>query len=523
MKMMEIFEKVSVKFVLLFIMFIGLIFAYWAGVYTHNYPMDYCVEKMDGNPDSIIRNILALCVALLRMFCLQKFFLKDSFEENEKLLRSLFLVECIVIGCLLLLWIAYSHTDLQADQIQVYWAANSFLNGDYSDMLPGHYTNIYPHQYGLTFLYEIIFSLTFSRSYKIIQIINVVCIVLIIYYGDKLVKEIFANQTIEFYYLLLLPAFLPLYLYSTFVYGDIFATAASVICSFLVIRWCKEEKKKSALGIIIWMTLAVTARRNTWVIVIAIIMVLVIHAIKEKRWKSALVAFLLVTIPFLCMSLIEVSYEKRSGMEIGEGIPSIMWIAMGMQDTWNGPGFYNGYSNIVYTWDANMDSRVCSEIGKEYIKERAKEFSEDLGYAKRFFCNKLLYQWNDHTFSSFILTKYFDEEPTGFVYNVYYGKLHLAIIEFMQRYIFVLYLGMAAGAFYLLCRKTDLYVCLPLIGIIGGVLFSILWEAKGRYVLSYVVLIIPYAAAGIYGVQWAAQKVKTKWRKAIEGKKKNLE
>ena len=34
--------------------------------------------------------------------------------------------------------------------------------------------------------------------------------------------------------------------------------------------------------------------------------------------------------------------------------------------------------------------------------------------------------------------------------------------------------------------------------VIGGFLFSILWEASSRYVLPYVVYMIPLAAMGIY-------------------------
>ena len=39
-----------------------------------------------------------------------------------------------------------------------------------------------------------------------------------------------------------------------------------------------------------------------------------------------------------------------------------------------------------------------------------------------------------------------------------------------------------------------------LIGIFGGILFTMLWEAKSRYVFPYLLLLLPYAAAGMYGL-----------------------
>lgn len=38
---------------------------------------------------------------------------------------------------------------------------------------------------------------------------------------------------------------------------------------------------------------------------------------------------------------------------------------------------------------------------------------------------------------------------------------------------------------------------IPLIVIVGGFLFSIIWEAQGRYVLPYYVFAVLYAAYGV--------------------------
>jgi hypothetical protein len=43
--------------------------------------------------------------------------------------------------------------------------------------------------------------------------------------------------------------------------------------------------------------------------------------------------------------------------------------------------------------------------------------------------------------------------------------------------------------------KIENYVLL--IGVYGGFLFSLIWEAKSRYILPYFIMMIPYAAIGI--------------------------
>ena len=49
--------------------------------------------------------------------------------------------------------------------------------------------------------------------------------------------------------------------------------------------------------------------------------------------------------------------------------------------------------------------------------------------------------------------------------------------------------------------------CLPAITILGGFLFSIIWEAKSRYVLPYYVLMIVYAAYGIYCIHQMVERL----------------
>ena len=46
-------------------------------------------------------------------------------------------------------------------------------------------------------------------------------------------------------------------------------------------------------------------------------------------------------------------------------------------------------------------------------------------------------------------------------------------------------------------RWSNIENYLLLIGVFGGFLFTLIWEAKTRYAFPYYILMIPYAAIGI--------------------------
>jgi hypothetical protein len=62
---------------------------------------------------------------------------------------------------------------------------------------------------------------------------------------------------------------------------------------------------------------------------------------------------------------------------------------------------------------------------------------------------------------------------------------------------------------------------IPLIAVVGGFLFSIIWESQCRYVLPYYVMIVMYAPVGLNQIsEWiaAAAGLINKKRKKAENK-----
>ena len=67
----------------------------------------------------------------------------------------------------------------------------------------------------------------------------------------------------------------------------------------------------------------------------------------------------------------------------------------------------------------------------------------------------------------------------------------------MNQYQSLIYGGVFLWLLYGFWRKKDLSVLVLMTVIFGGFLFHMLWEAKGRYILPYFVMMLPMAAAGL--------------------------
>ena len=79
----------------------------------------------------------------------------------------------------------------------------------------------------------------------------------------------------------------------------------------------------------------------------------------------------------------------------------------------------------------------------------------------------------------------------------YFAKVYI-ISTFMSALLFLMAYGgvlafLAAG----LKKRLPLENCLLLVAVLGGFLFSVLWEAKARYIFPYFILMLPCTAAGI--------------------------
>lgn len=133
---------------------------------------------------------------------------------------------------------------------------------------------------------------------------------------------------------------------------------------------------------------------------------------------------------------------------------------------------------------ALKDPENIGEKYKEKVNERLTYFSKNIGYAFNFYIMKIASMWTENTYSAVRNNQN----------NRYSLENMIVPLEFYQK---VLLLIMCFSSLVILIqnRKNISIDVLFLITIfVGGFAFHILWEAKSRYIIPYIVALIPISA-----------------------------
>ena len=467
-------EKLSCKIVCVITMVLLFAFSYWAGQYTHLLNVDLVNLKVRLYEDKPGSNLLWLLMVSAVFYGISRIILTEDENANRKRIRIIALGAAFLAGIVSMLWVFIHPYTPDHDQLQVVIDAMDFLKGDYSD-LKG-YLEIYPHQIGLVVLYKIIVSVW--PDIEVIYFFHTIWIMVIVYFTYAVTEEIFENSSTSLFSVMGAVLFVPMYFYVNYAYGDLGMSACGVLGIWLLIKYCKNHKLGYGLGLLSVMILSYMIRANVLVLIL----------------------------PLLIQKAILNYYEQKSDVEMRKGTPAVLFIAMGMQDTYEGPGYYNAYNLTVYV-NSDKDSFAAAEIGKAYIGNRIAEMKQDLNYTKAFYQTKIWQQWNEPSFSGEVSTKIFQGEPEAVIHNIYYGEMQEFLRSFRNYYMFILYTGAFLGVLSkLFCKKDadSIWKNTILVAFIGGFLFSLLWESKSRYVMPYVVMLIPYGVYGLYHVHYAA-------------------
>jgi hypothetical protein len=155
----------------------------------------------------------------------------------------------------------------------------------------------------------------------------------------------------------------------------------------------------------------------------------------------------------------------------------------------------------MYATDCSCDE--TKEIMAGIIEERFHTFTDDPKYAVLFFRKKILSQWNEPLYQSI----YFSAknlrndllEPGSFLEGIYNRpEVHDKVFWFADLMQALVYFGMLLYYLFAVRKDTQPFAYLLAVTIIGGFFFSILWEAKTRYIFPYYVMMYPLAVVGYF-------------------------
>lgn len=473
--------------------------------------------------DVPIYNILAMLILCAAVFALQWMEMKLT-ERNKLWIERVFLALSLLwIACCCFWWISALDRQPVADQAYIYGGASYFMEGQYSFLGEGGYCASHPYQLGLIALVELLFLALGPYNYFAYQIMCAVMAVGIAFLGYCLLKELAVSFGARMIYCLLIMGCVPLVCYTSWVYGEIPSLFFAMLTACFVVRWENCGKKRYLACIVITCAIAVLARKASVILLIALCLLTVVCMIRCRNWQIGAAVLLAVLCSYFAYQGIYKMYEIRSGYEHSDGIPVNAWIAMGMMEQEGRCGWYNNMELSVY-YSFEYDREATKEAMNGYIEERLDTFRANHAYARWFFERKVLSQWNDPLYQSVYFSAQDLErhptEPGSFLEGLYsVPEVHDKAFHFADVMQFLVYFGMLLYYLFAIRKDAKPLEYLLAVTIIGGFFFSIIWEAKARYIFPYYVMMYPLTVMGYFeaarrGVEFICRSAigKKKWK-----------
>lgn len=465
--------------------------------------------------DSVFVHVLfALGVGIF--FCLLDWWMRKklSIATQEKLTVIIWILSALAVFIMGTIFVQMNPYYPEGDQLNTTAGAYYCRHGNYMMLKKGGYIGLYEQQKGFMLLYEILFWMFGDFCYKVAAEFHVIFAVMTMCFGYGFIKMHFEKPTCRIMYCLLMAGCLPFMIYLPYIYGDV-----PSICFCTVLFWAlskygaTSKKRYIVLGAVV-SALALMCRMNTWIVLIAAGIGMVLFAIQKKSYKPLIATLCILLSAAGAIKAVNVMYEVRSGYESSVGIPSVLWIAMGLQETNGEAGVYNRYQQGVFESN-DFDREISAQIGKDYISVRLKEFKENPDMAKDFFWKKMSSQWTEPLFESLISTKSFkkDAPVPDWIQELYYGPARdtaWKLANYYQSFVYMAFFLFTLGSLLGVKKEKSCSTkWIPLIAIVGGFLFSLMWENQCRYCLPYYIFILMYVPQGFLQMEQGIRRIFT--------------
>ncbi|EFB75337.1 hypothetical protein [Subdoligranulum variabile] len=446
--------------------------------------------------DSLFGNLLLLILTLAGLTLLAHLLQKLVCRPRMNLLALG--ASALAIG-ISLYWVQSSGTYPRADQEFIWEQAQLFNAGDFSGLQPGGYVAIYQQQLGIITVLRIldwIAPFFHTQGWYLFQLFSALTTGVLVYAGFRIVALLTHDQrTAGLLYLLLALVCAPMYLYTSFVYGESSSTAFSMLAAWMFLEYRKTPRVSCLIGLYFSTALALLLRTNTIIVFIAFAIVVVIQLLRKATRHQAVIGLALLLAMLTPTALTQTLYGDKIPEE-SKTMPAILFIAMGTNDDVPNAGWYNSYSYLLYQ-DCDYDPQSAYPEARGYLVSFWARCREDPAYAVDFYNRKISSQWNAPMYQCIFMNSRVEGPQTALVQDLYQGEGNRRLTDFMNFYQSLIYGGVLVFTIFALKRRVSLEQDLLLIAVFGGFLFSVLWEAKARYVFPYFLLMIPCAAVGI--------------------------
>lgn len=468
------------------------ILTFLSSVSTTYFAVDY-VERALYRPDNPVFLIILALVLIVFIYLFDLYY--GIARIDTKLIFRVLMAYTFMVG---VMWIFMARKVPSADPGFVSNAANQFCSGNLSQLRVGGYLFFYPYQLGMAFILEVIYRIFGVNSFIVFQFLNVIGVCVIFMCLHKITKILFDDIKIQNIVLLSMFGCIPPIMYCVWVYGNIWGLATSLIAVWMQMKYSLTRQIIYFVISVICISGSILIRSNGMIVLTAMAIMYLIYFFKDKKVVDIILPVIMILVAVTFKFPLNMVYEYRGGLEINQGVPKVSWIAMGLQDSTKGPGWYNGYSYQPYI-NNKFNNDVTANQAVRSIVESLSNFNKNPRYTVRFFYYKFVSQWNDPTYQAFCVSETANNPYSHIARSIFYGKAHEMLVNFMNSYQFIIFTFALLFWITKFKKIDDNTLFLGLI-ILGGFIFHMIWEAKGQYVLPYFIMMIPYAASGIASI-----------------------
>ena len=471
---------------------------------SHIDPANPYSEHITFDDDLVLTNLAFIGLTIMAALAMMRKNIRFS-KLNTRFVAGVMLLFTTIFA---LAWINLVQSKANGDSLTLLNTAKNAAKGNYGGFSGGgygghSYFDLYPGELGYVFFAQILYAVFgVNSSDLLLQIPNVIALDFI-YVGIVLIaKHMLDRPAVTNLTAIMLTVCLQPMFITTYTYSYLIGLAFIVWAVYFALRFTRESKLLHAGLGILTAILGYIIRPEYMVILIGVAAGLILHAIDKKKWLALAMAALTILCSYGGQKLVVAGYAGASGAKLNTQLSTTVKRYAGVSESSMAPGWYNGV-DVNTMIGANFDMAQADQTAQQGIKSRMAALKSSR-QTLNFFKQKLLSQINEPSFQSVWLSQVREhnipqnEKLSPIVQSVYTGGLNVLLGIWFNYYHMIVWLFATAGLIWMMIRRTlsPQALILP-IGVVGGGVYHMLFEAKSQYMLPYFILLIPLAAYGL--------------------------
>lgn len=449
-------------------------------------------ESITFLTQNVVSSVLLTALTLLALLLCRRLLERFAHVRLDR-------IATVVWMAAALFWVLGIGLVQEVDCKDVMDAAKLFARGNYRPMRNAYFS-AYPYQLTVCLFMEAIIRLCPWLDINLfMQAFNVVLSTCTMGLLAALAQTLFEKPSARIATQVMTMAFVPFWLFNTYVYGTVPMIFLCALGFFCFARYVRGGKVSCLAICAVAFGAGYAAKQNALIPILALAICSVLYAFQTRDLRPLAAMALALALGMGLSEFAVWQYELRSGQQLGADVSALARLVMGIQESQTCAGWFNGYTAPFI--DLNVSAEQQAEIASQDLQIRLAEMAADPGMTAAFFRDKYLSQWLEPSYST-LWWGYrcsWEGRFNGLAILLYRENSPLRWIaeEYMNLYQQAMYILAVIGAAASLKKRGDVTVIMLPVTVVGGFLFHMLFEAKSQYIFVYAVWLLPLAGYGL--------------------------